>query len=71
MPTDEVPNLKAYTVPEGSPRARKGSTFTDMLSRNKKVIPGKGSVNVKPASNLRKPSIIMEEVRQEQGQGFI
>uniref|UniRef100_A0A3B3ULE9 Unconventional myosin-VIIa-like n=1 Tax=Poecilia latipinna TaxID=48699 RepID=A0A3B3ULE9_9TELE len=61
MPTDTVPNLRSYTVPEGSPRARKGSTFTDLLSRNKKVLPAKGSVNVRPVSNMRKPSIIMEE----------
>ncbi|XP_032429118.1 unconventional myosin-VIIb [Xiphophorus hellerii] len=61
VPTDTVPNLKSYTAPEGSPRARKGSTFTDLLSRNKKVLPDKGSVNVRPVSNMRKPSIIMEE----------
>ncbi|MEQ2283274.1 hypothetical protein AMECASPLE_009487, partial [Ameca splendens] len=61
VPSDTAPNVKAYTAPEVNPRARKGSTFTDLLSRNKKVPSGKDSINIKPATNFRKPSIIMEE----------
>lgn len=59
MPSDTAQNPKVYTVPEKN-QGRKGSTFTDLLSRNKRG----STVQEVPrsASSFRKPSIIMEEV---------
>lgn len=54
---------KIYTVPEGNPRNRKGSTFTDLLSRNRKTSTIQENGIPKSSSNLRKPSVIMEEVK--------
>ncbi len=62
-PSETVQNPKVYTVPDGSPRARKGSTFADLLSRSKKVTTVQENGIPKSTSGLRKPSIIIEEVR--------
>ncbi|KAM9849184.1 unconventional myosin-VIIb [Aulostomus maculatus] len=61
VPSETAQNLKTYTVPEGSPRPRKGSTFTDLLSRGRKASTIQENGIPKSTSNLRKPSIIMEE----------
>lgn len=63
VPSETAQNPKIYTVPEGSPRTRKGSTFTDLLSRNRKASSVQENGIPKSTSSLRKPSIIMEEVR--------
>ena len=62
MPSDTAQNPKVYTVPEKN-QGRKGSTFTDLLSRNKRG----STVQEVPrsATSFRKPSIIMEEVKCE------
>lgn len=58
-------NPRVYTVPEGSPRTRKGSTFTDLLTRNRKASTVQENGVPRSTTNLRKPSIIMEEVRAD------
>lgn len=71
MPSEAALNPKAYTVPEGNPRTRKGSIFTDLLSRNKKASAVQDNGMPKSSSSLRKPSIIMEEVRRKTKQHFL
>uniref|UniRef100_A0AAQ5XKT1 Uncharacterized protein n=1 Tax=Amphiprion ocellaris TaxID=80972 RepID=A0AAQ5XKT1_AMPOC len=63
-------NPRAYTVPENSPKARKGSTFTDLLTRNRKTSSVQENGFQRSNSNQRKPSIIMEEVRLNPKQHF-
>uniref|UniRef100_A0A3P8TVQ5 Si:ch73-194h10.2 n=1 Tax=Amphiprion percula TaxID=161767 RepID=A0A3P8TVQ5_AMPPE len=58
---DQAQNPRAYTVPENSPKARKGSTFTDLLTRNRKASSVQENGFQRSNSNQRKPSIIMEE----------
>ncbi|KAM7410516.1 hypothetical protein PAMA_001789 [Pampus argenteus] len=61
VPNEAAQNPKIYTVPDGMPRTRKGSIFTDMLSKNRKGSTAEDTGSPRHASNLRKPSIIMEE----------
>ncbi|XP_029285210.1 unconventional myosin-VIIb [Cottoperca gobio] len=61
VPAESAQNPKVYNVPEGMPRTRKGSTFTDLLSRNRKASTVPENAIPRSTSNLRKPSIIMEE----------
>lgn len=61
--SESAQNPKQYSVPDGGPRTRKGSTFTDLLSWNKKPSTVQENGIQKSNSSFRKPSIIMEEVK--------
>uniref|UniRef100_A0A3P9LF06 Si:ch73-194h10.2 n=1 Tax=Oryzias latipes TaxID=8090 RepID=A0A3P9LF06_ORYLA len=65
-------NSKVYTVPEGNPRARKGSTFTDLLSRNKKtpVIPDNEDIDPEEPT-LDRPLTSLEKLHIIVGYGIV